>query len=42
MGFSVILGFINWFKTLVPFRLSGNIYWGVKVPDKEELLDDTT
>jgi hypothetical protein len=24
-------------KTLVPFRLSGNIDWGVKVPDKDEL-----
>lgn len=24
-------------KTLVPFRLSGNIDWGVKVPDKEGL-----
>lgn len=26
-------------KTLVPFRLSGNIEWGVKVPDKEDLKD---
>lgn len=24
-------------KTLVPFRLSGNVDWGVKMPDKEEL-----
>jgi methionyl-tRNA synthetase len=24
-------------KTLVPFRLSGNVDWGVKVPDKEDL-----
>ncbi len=24
-------------KTLVPFRLSGNISWGVKVPDKDDL-----
>ncbi|SHH34989.1 methionyl-tRNA synthetase [Clostridium collagenovorans DSM 3089] len=24
-------------KTLVPFRLSGNISWGVKVPDRDEL-----
>ncbi len=24
-------------KTLVPFRLSGNIEWGVKVPEKEDL-----
>ena len=24
-------------KTLVPFRLSGNIDWGVKVPDKEDM-----
>lgn len=28
-------------KTLVPFRLSGNISWGVKVPDKEYLKDLT-
>ncbi|MDU5110902.1 MAG: class I tRNA ligase family protein [Clostridium sp.] len=28
-------------KTLVPFRLSGNITWGVKVPDKEDLKDLT-
>lgn len=28
-------------KTLVPFRLSGNISWGVKVPDKEDLKDLT-
>ena len=28
-------------KTLVPFRLSGNISWGVPVPKKEE-LDDLT
>jgi methionyl-tRNA synthetase len=28
-------------KTLVPFRLSGNIEWGVKVPDKEELKNLT-
>lgn len=28
-------------KTLVPFRLSGNIFWGVKVPDKEDLKDLT-
>jgi methionyl-tRNA synthetase len=28
-------------KTLVPFRLSGNIEWGVKVPDIEELKDLT-
>ncbi len=28
-------------KTLVPFRLSGNIDWGIKVPEKEE-LDDLT
>ncbi|HKM34026.1 MAG TPA: class I tRNA ligase family protein [Lachnospiraceae bacterium] len=28
-------------KTLVPFRLSGNIEWGVKVPDTEELKDLT-
>lgn len=28
-------------KTLVPFRLSGNIYWGVKVPDKEDMKDLT-
>ncbi len=28
-------------KTLVPFRLSGNVEWGVKVPDKEDLNDLT-
>lgn len=28
-------------KTLVPFRLSGNISWGVSVPDKEDLKDLT-
>lgn len=28
-------------KTLVPFRLSGNIDWGIKVPEKEG-LDDLT
>ncbi len=28
-------------KTLVPFRLSGNIDWGVKVPEKEDLKDLT-
>ena len=28
-------------KTLVPFRLSGNIFWGVKVPDKEDLKNLT-
>lgn len=28
-------------KTLVPFRLSGNISWGVKVPEKEDLKDLT-
>lgn len=28
-------------KTLVPFRLSGNISWGVKVPDKADLKDQT-
>ncbi|MDD5934803.1 MAG: class I tRNA ligase family protein [Clostridiales bacterium] len=28
-------------KTLVPFRLSGNVSWGVKVPDKEDLKDLT-
>lgn len=28
-------------KTLVPFRLSGNVDWGVKVPDKEDLNDLT-
>ncbi len=28
-------------KTLVPFRLSGNIEWGVKVPDKDNLKDLT-
>ena len=28
-------------KTLVPFRLSGNISWGVPVPDKDDLKDLT-
>ena len=28
-------------KTLVPFRLSGNIEWGVPVPDKEDQKDLT-
>ncbi|WP_167958072.1 methionine--tRNA ligase [Anaerosporobacter faecicola] len=28
-------------KTLVPFRLSGNVEWGVKVPDMEEVTDLT-
>ncbi|MGL4737644.1 MAG: class I tRNA ligase family protein [Cellulosilyticaceae bacterium] len=28
-------------KTLVPFRLSGNVEWGVKVPDYEDLKDLT-
>lgn len=28
-------------KTLVPFRLSGNIDWGVKVPDKEDMKNLT-
>lgn len=28
-------------KTLVPFRLSGNIEWGVPVPDKEDLSNLT-
>lgn len=28
-------------KTLVPFRLSGNVDWGVKVPDKEDQKDLT-
>ncbi|ONI42063.1 methionine--tRNA ligase [Candidatus Epulonipiscium fishelsonii] len=28
-------------KTLVPFRLSGNVPWGVKVPEKENLRDLT-
>ncbi len=28
-------------KTLVPFRLSGNIEWGVPVPDKEDMKDLT-
>ena len=28
-------------KTLVPFRLSGNVSWGVKVPDYEDLKDLT-
>ncbi len=28
-------------KTLVPFRLSGNIEWGVKIPDKEDMRDLT-
>ena len=28
-------------KTLVPFRLSGNIDWGVKVPEKDDVKDLT-
>ncbi len=28
-------------KTLVPFRLSGNVEWGVKVPDTEDMKDLT-
>ncbi|SHJ78045.1 methionyl-tRNA synthetase [Hathewaya proteolytica DSM 3090] len=28
-------------KTLVPFRLSGNISWGVKVPDRDGMKDLT-
>ena len=28
-------------KTLVPFRISGNVEWGIKVPDKEELKNLT-
>ncbi|BBF42087.1 methionyl-tRNA synthetase [Lachnospiraceae bacterium KM106-2] len=28
-------------KTLVPFRLSGNVEWGAKVPDKEDMKDLT-
>ncbi|WMJ87703.1 methionine--tRNA ligase [Anaerocolumna sp. MB42-C2] len=28
-------------KTLVPFRLSGNIEWGVPVPDKDDLMNLT-
>ena len=28
-------------KTLVPFRLSGNVEWGVKVPDKDGFTDLT-
>lgn len=28
-------------KTLVPFRLSGNVEWGIEVPDKEELQNLT-
>lgn len=28
-------------KTLVPFRLSGNVEWGVKVPDKEDMKNLT-
>ncbi len=28
-------------KTLVPFRLSGNVEWGVKVPDCEDMNDLT-
>lgn len=28
-------------KTLVPFRLSGNIDWGIEVPEKENLKDLT-
>jgi methionyl-tRNA synthetase len=28
-------------KTLVPFRLSGNVEWGIQVPEKENLKDLT-
>jgi methionyl-tRNA synthetase len=28
-------------KTLVPFRLSGNVEWGIEIPEKEELKDLT-
>ena len=28
-------------KTLVPFRLSGNVEWGVKIPEKDGLTDLT-
>lgn len=28
-------------KTLVPFRLSGNVEWGIEVPEKEELKNLT-
>lgn len=28
-------------KTLVPFRLSGNVQWGIDVPDKDNLKDLT-
>ncbi|MBN2853295.1 MAG: class I tRNA ligase family protein [Clostridia bacterium] len=28
-------------KTLVPFRLSGNIEWGVPVPEKEDIINST-
>ncbi|WP_326513374.1 methionine--tRNA ligase [Clostridium intestinale] len=28
-------------KTLVPFRLSGNVEWGIELPDKEELKNLT-
>jgi methionyl-tRNA synthetase len=28
-------------KTLVPFRLSGNVEWGIEVPEKEDLKDLT-
>ena len=28
-------------KTLVPFRLSGNVEWGIKIPEKEELKNLT-
>ena len=28
-------------KTLVPFRLSGNVEWGIEVPDKEEFKNLT-
>lgn len=28
-------------KTLVPFRLSGNVEWGVPIPDKDDLKDLT-
>lgn len=33
--------FIRTGKTLVPFRLSGNIEWGVKLPDKDGLKNLT-
>jgi methionyl-tRNA synthetase len=28
-------------KTLVPFRLSGNVEWGIKIPEKEDLKNLT-